>query len=1019
MTRDRSAVPPEGDFTRAVLEPAVAAIPALLRVLGCVVLLPSVERAALRAVARRNLSEPQAQALAELITHREVAALLDAGRPFVPSAGDGLSPALQAQLRADSWPDLIAVPLPGTGRPAGALVLVPEGDGRWTPAKVQAAVDAGALLGAALRAAVRATDGDRHRRRTAALLERLPLLPDGAVAPDEALGRVVAGLGDALALSHCLGVLLKPEPAFQEYCQPGITPIGPPREPGQHPIGRLLRAGGMWSYDDAEASPADRSATGTLLNGVHPRSLLAVPVGESPTFAGFLLLVQADRRRRFADEERHFARAAAAELAARLHPAGSAAGSVAHVAGGEEPPAVAAALADARTPDAVAHTLLQAIGGDRPSLDVILLVRHDEATRRLILLGGVAGGVTVARDALPAPLGDDLVTQAVREERAAGGAGSRALPRPWRNVLRPAHGAQALALPAGGGAGHCFVVLAIGDQAALTRADALLRPLAAAAGVALSRAEVMEQAARREQQLTALNDMLLATAAAADVSTACAEAIAAIGRTLPGIDLVNVWLLDEEGTELRRVSTAGDAVSEERIARRFSLDSDSGVARAVRRRSGDLWQRDDANLPAGVRDLMEQAELETIATIPMRTLRGVSGTLSLGSVTRRLYHREELTFLETLAGQLGGQLDLVQVRERAESERQRLVSLVDALPEGLFVIEPDATVRLSNPAADRVLGFHTTGRPLAEVFEGSRLANPDGRVIAWTDLPFVRALAGETVAGVELLLSRGDGSETPLLFNCRPVGGPDRRAGGAVCVFQDLTPLSELSTLKNDFVNTVSHELRTPITTIRGGALTLLKRRQFLEPETQNELLNDIAEEAERLHLLVEDLLSLTRSRTGINVSPEPMLIGRLINRVITELGGRVGGHTLQVHIPADLPPVDADPALTQKVVRNLLENAVKFSPRGQQIEVEAEQQDSSVVVSVLDRGSGVPLEDLDRVFEPFYRPDATVRSGAQGAGLGLAVCRRLAEMQGGRIWAEAREGGGAAFRFTLPVAEE
>ncbi len=73
----------------------------------------------------------------------------------------------------------------------------------------------------------------------------------------------------------------------------------------------------------------------------------------------------------------------------------------------------------------------------------------------------------------------------------------------------------------------------------------------------------------------------------------------------------------------------------------------------------------------------------------------------------------------------------------------------------------------------------------------------------------------------------------------------------------------------------------------------------------------------------------------------------------------------------------------------------------------------------MLDRGSGVPPEDLDRVFEPFYRPDATVRSGAQGAGLGLAVCRRLLEMQGGRIWAEAREGGGAAFRFTLPVAED
>jgi two-component system sensor histidine kinase KdpD len=241
---------------------------------------------------------------------------------------------------------------------------------------------------------------------------------------------------------------------------------------------------------------------------------------------------------------------------------------------------------------------------------------------------------------------------------------------------------------------------------------------------------------------------------------------------------------------------------------------------------------------------------------------------------------------------------------------------------------------------------------------------------------------------------------------------------GAICVFQDVTALQELTTLKSDFINTVSHELRTPITTIRGGALTLLKRRQYLDEQVQNDLLNDIAEESERLHLLVEDLLSLTRSRSGMNVSLEPALLHRMVNRVILELGGRVGGHALSVTVPTDLPPVDVDPTLTQKVIRNLLENAVKFSPRGQQIEVTAEQQGDVVIVGILDRGSGVPPDELDRVFEPFYRPANSKRAGEAGAGLGLAVCRRLVEMQGGRIWAEERAGGGAAFRFTLPIAD-
>jgi two-component system sensor histidine kinase KdpD len=242
---------------------------------------------------------------------------------------------------------------------------------------------------------------------------------------------------------------------------------------------------------------------------------------------------------------------------------------------------------------------------------------------------------------------------------------------------------------------------------------------------------------------------------------------------------------------------------------------------------------------------------------------------------------------------------------------------------------------------------------------------------------------------------------------------------GAVAVFQDLTPHQALTSLQDEFVNTVSHELRTPITTIRGGALTLLKRRGFLDEQTQADLLADIADEAERLHALVEDLLALTRSRRGINITPEPVVLHRLVNRVILELGGRVGSHRVLVRVPADLPPVETDPALTQQVLRNLLENAVKFSPRGEDVEVTADVEDGRVVVGVLDRGSGIAPADMDRVFEPFFRTDETVRAGAQGAGLGLAVCRRLVEMQGGRIWAEPRPGGGAAFRFTLPVARD
>ncbi len=156
-----------------------------------------------------------------------------------------------------------------------------------------------------------------------------------------------------------------------------------------------------------------------------------------------------------------------------------------------------------------------------------------------------------------------------------------------------------------------------------------------------------------------------------------------------------------------------------------------------------------------------------------------------------------------------------------------------------------------------------------------------------------------------------------------------------------------------------------------------------------------------------------------MKVQTEPIIVHRFVNKVILDLGGRVGNHTLTVDVPADLPLVEADPEQLVQVLRNLLENAVKFSPKGRRIEIAAESSGHEVLFSVLDRGSGVPAADIDRVFEPFYKTAEAVRTGSQGAGLGLAVARRLIEIQGGRIWAEARSGGGMAFRFTLPALQD
>ena len=542
-------------------------------------------------------------------------------------------------------------------------------------------------------------------------------------------------------------------------------------------------------------------------------------------------------------------------------------------------------------------------------------------------------------------------------------------------------------------------------------------PLPAADAPAAEQPVVVDE--RQTALAQALTDVVAATVAVEDVAEASEAAAQILLRALPGIDIVNVWVLDDEGGGLRRIATIDSLGVDMDAPAHLPLDEPVGAARALQEQRVIVWQGDETAWPERVRDFARRRGLSTVLHVPMQSSGRTTGVLTLASRSAREYAPSELGFLGVLAGQLGGQLEVVRGRQRAEAERRRLLSLIETLPEGLLIMQPDGRVSLFNQAAVDIFGREPLDESWDDRMRSLRPRTPDGRLYAIDEIPLVRALNGETVRALEFVIRREDGADVPLLVSAGPVRGQDGAVTAAISIFQDITPLKELDRLKDEFVNTVSHELRTPTTTIRGGALTLLKRGDRLDEETRRQLLQDIAEESERLHHLVEDLLTLTRSRSGMIMAPEPVRLHRLVNKVILDLGGRLGSYPLTVDVPANLPVVEADPVALEQVLRNLTENAVQHSPRGARVEITAVTRGEEVVVSVLDHGDGLTPEDLDRVFEPFYRAPATIRSGAQGAGLGLAVCRRLVEMHGGRIWAENRPAGGAAFRFTLPVARE
>ena len=224
----------------------------------------------------------------------------------------------------------------------------------------------------------------------------------------------------------------------------------------------------------------------------------------------------------------------------------------------------------------------------------------------------------------------------------------------------------------------------------------------------------------------------------------------------------------------------------------------------------------------------------------------------------------------------------------------------------------------------------------------------------------------------------------------------------------------QATAVREAFIGVLSHELRTPITTILGGARLLADRRDTLPAESVTELFRDIGQEADRLNRLVEDLLVLTRSERGeVDQRDEPILPSQLVARLAPQLLERAGSLELAVDVPPSLPMVAGDETYLEQVLRNLVGNALKFSPADGTVDIAAEVTPTEVILRVLDRGPGIADDEAERLFELFYRSPRT-RAKTVGSGIGLFVARRLIDAMDGRIWARPRDGGGAEFGFAL-----
>ena len=422
---------------------------------------------------------------------------------------------------------------------------------------------------------------------------------------------------------------------------------------------------------------------------------------------------------------------------------------------------------------------------------------------------------------------------------------------------------------------------------------------------------------------------------------------------------------------------------------------------------------------------------------PMKSLLGVPillGTRVLGNLylterrDGRAFDRDDLEIIQMLAVHAASAIERAQLHRQVEQARINAIEqrdqfrvLVDHLPAGVLIqIPPDGRVELANEAALRLLlGSDGPRGVLPRYGHNFQLLEENRAPLSAENRLDLLALRGVPTRNRRLLLERADGTCVSLLCQASPLRNADGVVNRAVLVFQDITQLREAEQMKDDFLSLVSHEFRTPLTAIMGGARLLESEGDRMDAGLRAELIGDVATESDRLDRMLTNMLSLAAIMAGrLSPDTEPVLMRQFVRKVSAEAARIAPDYSFEIDLAPDLPPAEADVDLLGQVMRNLYENAVKYSPDGRTIRTTVVERNGCIVLSVQDEGSGIASQHVGSVFERFRRPgaDPTVR----GMGLGLYLSRHLVEVQGGRIWAESPGVGfGATFSIELPIARE
>ena len=345
--------------------------------------------------------------------------------------------------------------------------------------------------------------------------------------------------------------------------------------------------------------------------------------------------------------------------------------------------------------------------------------------------------------------------------------------------------------------------------------------------------------------------------------------------------------------------------------------------------------------------------------------------------------------------------------EALQAGQQRLQAVLDSIDDGLLIFDCAARIEHINPVAQRQLnwGDEQLGQKLDEAMQRPDLAEQLHKV-----------LQGEILDEVlDDVQTEVDGEQRVLAYSLSGVHHSEGRFMCAVMVLRDVTEQRAFERVRSEFVLRASHELRTPVTGMLMAFSLLQERLQFAAESREADLLNTVDEEMHRLLRLINDLLNFSRYQNGLQTLE---LSACALGPLLQQTQQRFSAHAAELEISlacevhGELPKAQIDPLQIERVLDNLIGNALRHSHPGGHIRLQARQQDDRVVLSVEDNGEGIPYRQQARIFEPFVQ----VSRKKGGAGLGLALCKEIVQLHGGQIGVHSRAGQGAQFYVALPV---